>query len=172
MCAVEGSWSVPEFENPPATVDVPSARVTRIVAVDARRSVVWRCFTEPELLARWLGDIAAFPEGVVAGATGRFAWTGEVVLAARVLTLEPEERFVFDWSEGILSDRASTVEVTLRDTGAGPEHGTQVHLVEHGFPLEGDDTARRESLRALAAGWTVELDELVDLAEHLEATER
>lgn len=156
---------MPEFENPPATVDVPGARVTRIVAVDAPRSAVWRCLTEPELLARWLGDIAAFPEGVVAGATGRFAWSGEVVLAARVQELDPESRFVFDWAEGILSERASTVEITLRDV----DGSTQVHLVEHGFPLEGDDATRREALRALAAGWTVELDELVDLAESLRA---
>ncbi|MCR8671862.1 SRPBCC domain-containing protein [Agrococcus sp. HG114] len=156
---------MPEFENPPATVDVPGARVTRIVAVDAARHTVWRCLTEPELLARWLGDIAAFPEGVAVGATGRFAWTGEVVLAARVTALEPESRVEFDWAEGILSDRASTVELTLRDI----DGSTQVHLVESGFPLEGDDAAKRESLRALAAGWTVELDELVELAEQLEA---
>ncbi|ERG63371.1 hypothetical protein L332_02750 [Agrococcus pavilionensis RW1] len=156
---------MPEFENPPATVDVPGVRVTRIVAVDADRGTVWRCLTEPELLARWLGDIAAFPDGVVAGATGRFAWTGEVVLAARIRELEPGSRFVFDWAEGILSDKASTVEMTLRDV----DGQTQVHLVESGFPLEGDDASKRESLRALAAGWTVELDELVDLAEHLES---
>ena len=154
---------MPQFENPPATVDVPASRVTRIVAIDAPRSAVWRCLTEPDLLARWLGDIAAFPGGVVAGATGRFAWSGEVVLAARILEVEPEERFVFDWAEGILSGRASTVEIGLRDV----DGSTQVHLVEHGFPLEGDDATRREALRALAAGWTVELDELVDLAESL-----
>lgn len=158
---------MPEFENPPATVDVPGERVTRIVAVDAQRSTVWRCLTEPDLLSRWLGDIAAFPDGVVAGATGRFAWTGEVVLAARIVAFEAESRVVFDWSEGILSDRASTVEVTLRDI----DGSTQVHLVEWGFPLDGDDASRRKSLRALAAGWTVELDELVDLAEHLESAE-
>lgn len=156
---------VPEFENPPATVDVPASRVTRIVAIDAPRSAVWRCLTEPDLLARWLGDIAAFPDGVVAGATGRFAWSGEVVLAARILEVVPEERFVFDWAEGILSGRASTVEIGLRDD----DGSTQVHLVESGFPLEGDDATRREALRALAAGWTVELDELVDLAESLPA---
>lgn len=156
---------MPEFENPPATVDVPASRVTRIVAIDASRSAVWRCLTQPDLLARWLGDIAAFPGGVVAGATGRFAWSGEVVLAARILEVEPEERFVFDWAEGILSGRASTVEIGLRDV----DGSTQVHLVESGFPLEGDHAARREALRALAAGWTVELDELVDLAESLPA---
>ncbi|WAC65699.1 SRPBCC domain-containing protein [Agrococcus sp. SL85] len=156
---------MPEFENPPATVDVPAARVTRIVSVDAPCSAVWRCLTEPDLLARWLGDIAAFPEGVVEGATGRFAWTGEVVLAARFLAVEPERRVAFSWAEGILSDRASVVEIDLQEL-----HGaTQVHLVESGFPLEGDDASKREALRALAAGWTVELDELVELAEGLAA---
>jgi uncharacterized protein YndB with AHSA1/START domain len=154
---------VPQFENPPATVDVPASRVTRIVSVDAPVATVWRCLVEPELLARWLGDIAAFPDGVVPDALGRFAWTGEVVLAARIREVEPEARFSFEWAEGILSGRASTVEMTLRRL----DGGTQLHLVESGFPLEGDDATRREALRSLAAGWTVELDELVDLAESL-----
>ncbi|GAA3601538.1 SRPBCC family protein [Agrococcus terreus] len=156
---------MPDFENPPATVDVPAARVTRIVAVDAPRAAVWRCLTEPELLARWLGDIAAFPDGVAEGATGRFAWTGEVVLAARFLAVEPQTRVAFSWAEGILSDRASVVDIELQDAPGG----TQVHLVESGFPLDGDDASKREALRALAAGWTVELDELVELAEGLRA---
>lgn len=154
---------MPEFENPPATVDVPASRVTRIVAVDAPVATVWRCLVEPELLAQWLGDIAAFPDGVVEGAMGRFAWTGEVVLAARIREIVPEERFAFEWAEGILSGRASAVQITLSPT----DQGTQLHLVESGFPLEGDDATRREALRSLAAGWTVELDELVELAESL-----
>lgn len=158
---------MPQHENPPATVDVPGARVTRIVAADAPIDTVWRCLTEPELLARWLGDIAAFPDGMAPGAQGRFAWTGEVVLAARIDEVEPRSRLAFTWAEGILSDRASHVEVTLREL----DGSTQVHLVEHGFPLEGDAAARREALRSLAAGWTVELDELVDLAEGLAPAE-
>ncbi|WP_347757114.1 SRPBCC domain-containing protein [Agrococcus sp. ProA11] len=156
---------MPEFENPPATVDVPASRVTRIVAVDAPVAAVWRCLVEPDLLAQWLGDIAAFPDGVVEGATGRFAWTGEVVLAARIREVVTEERFAFEWAEGILSGRASAVQITLSPA----DQGTQLHLVESGFPLEGDDATRREALRALAAGWTVELDELVELAESLPA---
>ncbi|MCH1882933.1 SRPBCC domain-containing protein [Agrococcus sp. ARC_14] len=156
---------MPEFENPPATVDVPASRVTRIVAVDAPVATVWRCLVEPDLLAQWLGDIAAFPDGVVPGAMGRFAWTGEVVLAARIQEVVPQARFCFEWAEGILSGRASTVEITLAEI----DGGTQMHLVESDFPLEGDDATRRGALRSLAAGWTVELDELVDLAESLDA---
>ena len=94
---------------------------------------------------------------------GRFAWSGEVVLAARIHEVEPQSRFSFEWAEGILSGRASSVELTLREI----DGCAQVHLVESGFPLEGDDATRREALRSLAAGWTVELDELVELAESL-----
>jgi uncharacterized protein YndB with AHSA1/START domain len=149
------------FENPPATIDIHDHRVTRIVTVDATPEQVWTCLTEPEHLAHWLGDIAAFPEGVVTGAQGRFAWTGEVVLAARILDASPSERFSFEWSEGMLGPSATQVTFALKPT----EGGTLVHFEERGFHLTGSTAQVRASLRALAQGWTVELDELVAYAE-------
>ena len=92
----------------------------------------------------------------------------EVLALPRVVaeSVSPDlSRVAFSWAEGILSDRASVVDIELQDAPGG----TQVHLVESGFPLDGDDASKREALRALAAGWTVELDELVDLAEGLRA---
>ena len=43
--------------------------------------------------------------------------------------------------------------------------GTLVHFEERGFQLAGSTSQVRASLRALAQGWTVELDELVAYAE-------
>ncbi|WP_344343804.1 SRPBCC domain-containing protein [Agrococcus versicolor] len=135
--------------------------MTRIVTVDASPDAVWTCITEPEHLAHWLGDIAAFPDGLVTGAQGRFAWTGEVVLAARVLDAVPAERLSFEWSEGVLGPTATQVTFALKPT----EGGTLVHFEERGFRLDGSTSQVRASLRALAQGWTVELDELVAYAE-------
>lgn len=154
------------YDNPPATVDVHDRRVTRIVTVAAPQSRVWECLTEPEHLAQWLGDIAAFPDGVVPGAVGRFAWTGEVVLAARVVSSEAPTRFSFEWSEGIVGPEATTVTFSLKPADVG----TLVHFEESGFSFGGDTAQVRASLRALAQGWTVELDELVAYAESVDAT--
>lgn len=163
MTAVEGS-GVPTFENPPATIDLHGHRVTRIVTVDASPAQVWACLTRPEHLACWLGDIAAFPQGTGVGAQGRFAWTGEVVLAARVVECADRQRFAFDWSEGVLGGDATRVAFSIKPA----DPGTLVHFEESGFRLRGDDAQVRASLRALAQGWTVELDELVAYAESLE----
>lgn len=163
MTTAEGS-GVRAFENPPATIDLHDHRVTRIVTIGTGRERVWACLTQPEHLARWLGDIAAFPQGLEPGALGRFAWTGEVVLAARILESDPVERFAFEWSEGVIGDDATRVTFSLKPA----DDGTLVHFEESGFRLRGDDAHVRASLRALAQGWTVELDELVAYAESLE----
>lgn len=152
---------VPGFDNPPATIDLHDHRVTRIVTVDATPDAVWTCITQPEHLAQWLGDIAAFPDGLVTGAQGRFAWTGEVVLAARVLDAVPTQRLSFEWSEGVLGANATQVTFAIKPT----DGGTLVHFEERGFQLGGSQSQVRASLRALAQGWTVELDELVAYAE-------
>lgn len=161
MASATKGAPLPAFTNPPATIDVHEHRVTRIVAVQAPPEHVWMCITEPTHIAEWLGDIAAFPDGVTEGAQGRFAWTGEVVLAAKIVTVDAPHVFAFDWSEGILGDNATNVTFSLRPT----DDGTSIHFQESGFQLDGGSDKVRGSLRALAQGWTVELDELVAYAE-------
>ncbi|WP_430592810.1 SRPBCC domain-containing protein [Humidisolicoccus flavus] len=129
--------------------------MTRVFSLEAPIDVVWRALTEPEHQARWLGDIAAFPDGVSVGAQGRFAWSGEVVLAARILAYEEQRAFAFEWAEGFMSEKATRVSFRLR-----PDHGgVLLHFEESGFAIDGDESAVRNALRALAQGWTVELDE-------------
>ena len=152
------------FENPPATADVPSRRVTRVATARVAPEVVWEAISDPRHLAGWLGDIATFPNGVQTGATGRIAWTGEIVLAVEVRSVEAPRRLVFAWSEGFMSDAASTVSITLKPD----EHGTMIHLEESGFAFPPDDEASvLRALRSLAQGWTLELDELIAYVESL-----
>lgn len=154
------------FVNPPATADVPSRRITRIVTARATPERVWRAITAPEDYARWLGDIATFPNGFTEGATGRFAWTGEIVLAVEVQRVEPMCCIAFSWAEGFISNAATTVTISIRPD----DLGTQIHLEESGFAFDGAESeAVLRSLRSLAQGWTLELDELVKLVEADEA---
>ena len=151
-----------EFVNPPATADVPSRRITRIVTARAAPQRVWAAISTPEGYSRWLGDIATFPSGFVAGGKGRFAWTGEIVLAVEVLEVVPEQRVMFSWAEGFMSNAATTVTLSIRED----ELGTQIHLEESGFAFpQADGESVLRSLRSLAQGWTLELDELVRLVE-------
>lgn len=150
------------FVNPPATADVHSQRITRIVTARAAPERVWEAISRPEQYAKWLGDIATFPSGFSAGATGRFAWTGEIVLAVAVQEVEPLRRVSFDWAEGFMSSAATRVTLSMRPD----DLGTQIHLEESGFSFPaGEPESVLRSLRSLAQGWTLELDELVALVE-------
>lgn len=151
-----------DFVNPPATADVPSRRITRVATARAEPAAVWTAISQPAHLAGWLGDIATFPAGIKPGATGRIAWTGEIVLAVEVLAVEPGQRLEFAWAEGFMSDAASRVAITLKPD----ELGTLIHLEESGFAFpEGDDAQVLRALRSLAQGWTLELDELIAYVE-------
>lgn len=150
------------FVNPPATADVPSRRVTRVATARAHPERVWRAISEASELAAWLGDIATFPAGITPGATGRIAWTGEIVLAVEILKVEPGRRLEFAWAEGFMSEAASRVSISLKPD----EHGTLIHLEETGFSFPADDNAQvLSALRSLAQGWTLELDELIAYVE-------
>ena len=151
-----------DFVNPPATADVPSRRITRVATARVEPAKVWTAISEAEHLAGWLGDIATFPAGIQAGASGRIAWTGEIVLAVEVLAVEQGRRLEFAWAEGFMSDAASTVAITLKPD----DLGTLIHLEESGFAFpDGDDAQVLRALRSLAQGWTLELDELIAYVE-------
>lgn len=151
-----------EFVNPPATADVPSQRITRIVTARAAPEVVWEAISTPAGYAGWLGDIATFPAGFVPQASGRIAWTGEIVLAVEVHEVDQMHRVSFSWAEGFMSAAATRVTLTIRPD----DLGTQIHLEESGFTFPAEDPeAVLRSLRSLAQGWTLELDELVALVE-------
>lgn len=153
------------FVNPPATADVPSRRVTRVATARVSPELVWQAISDPRHLAGWLGDIATFPTGIQTGSTGRIAWTGEIVLAVEVRAVEAPHRLVFAWSEGFMSDAASTVTISLKPD----DHGTLIHLEESGFAFPPDDEASvLRALRSLAQGWTLELDELIAYVESLD----
>jgi uncharacterized protein YndB with AHSA1/START domain len=105
----------------------------RTILIDAPREVVWRCFTDPDLRARWLGPGILDPRP---GGPFRATLDGGPTLAGDVVEVEPGVRlvFTFGWDPhpGVpdLPAGASRVEVTLTDEAGG----TRVTVHHTGLP--------------------------------------
>lgn len=126
--------------------------VTATVHVAAEPGRVFRYFTEPERMVRWMGDFARLdPEP-----GGEFAVDVRgVAVRGRYLEVEPPDRLVFSWGHAG-SDRlppgASTVEVRF----VAEAGGTRVELVHR--DLEEPEASGH------ARGWRHFLGELADAA--------
>ena len=96
--------------------------VERSILIDTPRDVVWRCFTDPDLRARWLGPGVLDPRPA---GPFRARLDGGPTLAGDVVEAVANERlvFTFGWDPhpGVpdLPPGASRVEVTLTDEDGG-----------------------------------------------------
>ena len=95
------------------------------IAADAE--TVFPFFTDPELIARWMGDEALLRPA--AGGIYRVRMAGVHVVRGEYVELEPPNRVVFTWGweheESPVPPGSSTVEVELIPEGdgdAGPPH--------------------------------------------------
>ncbi len=134
----------------------PAPPIEREIRVAAPPAVVFAFFTDPALIARWMG--ASPSVDVRAGGAIRVEFPRESstdVMRGVFLEIEPPRRVVFTWGfEGnsVLPPGASTVEVTL-EPDAG---GTRVRLVHRDLP-EPDRTQH-------AGGWEYFLARLAEAA--------
>lgn len=115
--------------------------LTQEIDIDASPELVFRFFTDAELLARWLcvrGEVDPTP-----GGSFMLNVTGTHVTRGTFRELEPGRRLVFTWLfEHVQPPIPTTVEVTLTPVG----RGTRVRLRHHGFA---DPTLRDRH----AEGW-------------------
>jgi uncharacterized protein YndB with AHSA1/START domain len=126
--------------------------VTATVHVAAEPRRVFRYFTEPERMVRWMGDFARLE----AEPGGEFAVDVRgVAVRGRYLEVEPPHRLLFSWGHAG-SDRlppgASTVEVRF----VAEDGGTRVELVHR--DLEEPEASGHER------GWWHFLGDLVHAA--------
>jgi uncharacterized protein YndB with AHSA1/START domain len=69
--------------------------VERTMHVDAPPEVVYRCWTDPDRLARWMGrDVAVDPRP---GGEFRVDYNGKDVVSGTVLEVDPPRRLVVTW---------------------------------------------------------------------------
>lgn len=109
-------------------IDPEPYRDSIFINADPQR--VFKYFTDPESLVRWMGDAAE----VDPRAGGEFKLTlGDRTVQGRYLEVEPSRRVVISWGrQGSreLPPEASVLEVELTEEGGG----TRVSIVHSGLP--------------------------------------
>jgi uncharacterized protein YndB with AHSA1/START domain len=106
--------------------------IERELRIAARPETVFAFWTDPELMARWMGrDVRLDPRP---GGEYRIDYNGRDIARGSFVELDPPHRLVMTWGWEALGDRtppgASTVEVTLVADG----DGTLLHLRHTGLP--------------------------------------
>jgi uncharacterized protein YndB with AHSA1/START domain len=100
------------------------------VRIEAAPDHVFRYFTEPASMVRWMGDYAVLD----AKPGGEFTVDVQgVPVRGRYLELEPPHRLLISWGHAgsdALPPGASTVEVLLRVV----DGGTEVQIIHSGLP--------------------------------------
>lgn len=106
-------------------------QVEHEIFVEARPGEVFRYFTDPALLVRWMGrDAKLDPQ---AGGGYRLEINDQATAAGEYLVVEPPSRVVMSWGwvgSETVPPGSSTVEVTLTAT----DGGTRVRLVHRDLP--------------------------------------
>ena len=129
-----------------------SNEITREIDIDASHELVFRFFTEPALLERWLcvqAQIDAHPGGSYV-----FNVTGSHTTRGTLLVVDPGRRLVYTWLfDHVEPPLPTTVEVTFTPVG----RGTRVRLRHYGFA----DQATHDRH---AAGWAHYLPRLAAAA--------
>lgn len=132
--------------------------IERTIQTKADLSRTWAAFGTPEGLCAWF---AGTVEGEwVEGGRAVLCW-GEHRSAIRILHLEQERRFAYEWIPGINSDdltpgRTTRVEFTFK---ANAEGGTTIQMIESGFAALPKEFYS-EAFGNNDEGWTEELAKL------------
>ena len=133
-----------------------SGVVEREIRIDARPETVFGFFTDPALMARWMGMQAeADPRP---GGVYRVVVNPRSTVRGEYVEVVPHSRVVFTWGfeepDATVAPGASTVEVTLTPDG----DGTLLRLVHRDLPAPSRPEHDKgwehflERLRAAAAG--------------------
>ncbi|HWM73825.1 MAG TPA: SRPBCC family protein [Nocardioides sp.] len=143
-------------------------RIEREIVISAPVERVWTLLTEAEHVGRWFGDAGAEIDLKPGGAM-TVRWNEYGSSKARVVAVEPPERFSYRWApfKDLSGDEPADGNSTLVEfTLAAEGGGTRLRVVESGFDaLEGSDADRAKFLAGNTEGWQMETDELREYAE-------
>ncbi len=132
--------------------DETTVLVERDVIIHAPVDVVWRCWTDPERLVRWMGSVALVD--LRPGGDVRIEYGNGAVMLGTVVEVNAPHRLVLTWGwedpSEVVRPGASRVEVDLDEAG----NGTRLRLRHLGLPPA--------EAAGHAEGWDYFLGRLVD----------
>lgn len=128
--------------------DVDTLEVTVLIA--AAPETVFPYFTDPELYAQWMGNVATLEP--VPGGNYRVSMRDGVEAAGEFVEVDPPRRLVFTWG---WTDHPSVPPGSTRVvvTFAPEDGGTRVVLRHHDLPDDEQRSHHRD-------GWSIYLDRL------------
>lgn len=146
--------------------------IERELYIDASPETVFEVISDPEHVAGWWPDTAAYDLEV--GATGQITFgdpaAGGKAVTLTVLELDPPKTFSFRWAHaaGTHPAAGNSLFVTFALTPSGG--GTLLRFTETGFGEMGWDQATREAeYDAHVSGWNHFLPRLAPYVEQLVA---
>lgn len=138
----------------------PNPEVRQVVLIDAPRSVVFRCLTEPALINQWFGTASSVVEPHVGGRfdlNWRYEHEGRPVEGGpkRIIEFVQDEKLVLDWPDwrGDKSVTGQTISFALESIG----DATRLTFVHAGF-------GRAADIGDYPFGWVWFLSELTKVA--------
>jgi uncharacterized protein YndB with AHSA1/START domain len=114
--------------------DTPSNVVEREVLVEPAPASVWRWWTEPERIVRWMGSAAEVD--LTPGGSYRISYANGAVMRGEILELDPPRRLLMTWGwedpAEAVGPGGSRVEVTFEPEG----DATRVRVRHSGLPVD------------------------------------
>ena len=150
-------------ERNPTTVSTPSDNEIRIERVfDASRELVWEAYTDPEMVADWLGPRSREKPAITMDVRpgGSYRWDfGGFVFFGEFREVVPRERLVttFDWETSEREPSVDHAEFETLDDGR-----TRIVIISTFASKEDRDAMIRDGMeRGLRDGYA-KLDELLE----------
>ena len=134
------------------SIDIPNGLGYEL-ELDAAPELVWRLWTEPGQIVRWMGDVATLEPWP--GGTFRIEYASGDAVAGEFVDAEAPQYLAFTWGwdePGALTPPGSTrVEVTLEPTADGRTRLHLRHVEQPAEALENHDAGWRFFLPRLAS---------------------
>ncbi len=131
-------------------------KAERSIVIAADRERVWRAITTPEQISKWFDGTMEWQFKLAPGETITLSMD-DFKGYARIVTVEPPERFAFTWTPEPSNPVESLVTFQLESI---PE-GTRVTASEAGFERLPDDL-RQKRYDMNGMGWGIALKNLAD----------
>lgn len=129
--------------------------VERSIVVHADRERVWRAITDSAQISQWFDGNMRWEFQLGVGEHINYYYNGALLGTGRIVTIEPPERFVLNWT----AEPGSPVETLVTFALETVDGGTRVTVTESGFEALPEDR-RHARAEDNSDGWRQVLEHL------------